>query len=122
MIPSKQLLAQFKFRPWNGVYFSDEFLSSVERAEAITAQLLATYHCERIIPLVESKVSKEEHLQRAVGMLAHAAGVDPAQLLPGLQAAGRSGSASKSRSPKRKPIDQEVRSSSRSTRAFARKC
>ena len=44
-LPSRKLLAQMKFRPWNGVFLSDEYLGSVEAATAITrdAELLINY-------------------------------------------------------------------------------
>lgn len=35
-LPSKQLLARMKFRPWNGVYLSSEYLDDVSVATKIT--------------------------------------------------------------------------------------
>ena len=51
-----RLLAQQKFRPWNGVFLSDEYLSGVEGARDITVALLRIYKCYEVIPLVESAV------------------------------------------------------------------
>jgi hypothetical protein len=34
-LPNKQLIAQQRFRPWNGVFLSEDYLSGPERAEAI---------------------------------------------------------------------------------------
>jgi hypothetical protein len=39
-LPNKQLIAQQRFRPWNGVFLSEDYLSGPERAEAI-------HFCER---------------------------------------------------------------------------
>ena len=51
-----QLLAQQRFRPWNGVFLSADYLSGPERAEAVTRDILAIYSrfhvsasvCERV--------------------------------------------------------------------------
>ena len=83
-MPSKQLLAQMKFRPWTGVFLSDEYLSSVEAADAVTVKMLAMYHDAGVVPLVESKVAKAEHLRRAVDLLAQGCGQAAETLLPGL--------------------------------------
>ena len=40
LIPSKQFLARFKYRPWKGVYCSNEFLESEEMAHKIITNLL----------------------------------------------------------------------------------
>ncbi len=42
LIPSKRLLAQMKFRPWKGVFLSEEYLSDVEAADTITRQVCTT--------------------------------------------------------------------------------
>lgn len=40
LLPTPRLLAQMRFRPWNGVFLSEQYLSGVPEAEAITWQLL----------------------------------------------------------------------------------
>ena len=48
-LPTKKLIAQQKFRPWNGVFLSDEFLSSPANANKIVVkmiQLYKEYECE----------------------------------------------------------------------------
>lgn len=74
-MPTKQLLAQMRYRPWNGVFLSDEYLGSVPAAEKITHRILQTYHNAGVVPLVESRVASSEDLQRVEGMLENAAGV-----------------------------------------------
>ena len=53
-----------KYRPWNGVFLSDKYLSSVEAAEGITASVLRLYHRYGVRPLVESNVSSAAELRR----------------------------------------------------------
>lgn len=58
-------------RPWNGVFLSEQYLSSVEAAEAITRELLMVYGAAGVVPLLESAVKTTEELSRAklLGML-----------------------------------------------------
>ena len=62
LIPSKQFLARFKFRPWKGVYCSDEFLESVDVAKEQTVKLLQTYKDHNIYPVIETNTSTEYYL------------------------------------------------------------
>jgi len=51
-LPTKKLLAQQRFRPWNGVFLSDEFLSSEDSARGVVLQMMRLYEqfgCEIII-------------------------------------------------------------------------
>lgn len=69
-VPSKKLLAQMRFRPWNGVFLSEEtYLSSVEAAEATTGKLLDVYRKRGVVPLVESAVKTEEQLETVLQMM-----------------------------------------------------
>lgn len=56
-------------RPWNGVFLSEEYLSSVEAAEAITAELLRAYAAAGVVPILESAVKTDDELQRAQALL-----------------------------------------------------
>ena len=58
-IPTKQLLARMKFRPWKGVFLSDEYLSSVEKAEKITREQIQLCTKYGANVLVESPVTKD---------------------------------------------------------------
>lgn len=51
------------------MFLSDEYLSSVEAAERITAQLLDVYAAAGVVPLLESAVKTEQELQNAVKLL-----------------------------------------------------
>ena len=72
-LPSKQLLARMKFRPWAGVFLSDEYLSSVERAEEITIAQMACLVRHGATPLIESPVTKDEDWAQCERLLAAAA-------------------------------------------------
>ena len=51
-LPTKKLIAQQKFRPWNGVFLSDEFLNSEEGAREIVLYMMRLYEdygCEILI-------------------------------------------------------------------------
>ncbi|KAK3270170.1 hypothetical protein CYMTET_21417, partial [Cymbomonas tetramitiformis] len=64
-IPSKRFLAQMKFRPWNGVFLSGEYYSSVENAERITQQVLGIYREYGVVPLMECNINTCKDLQHA---------------------------------------------------------
>lgn len=68
-VPSKLFLARFKFRPWRGVLCSDEYLNSVERAMAITRELLDVYETFGVEPLVETSVHTCAELERCRALL-----------------------------------------------------
>eukprot|EP00820_Chromera_velia_P029467 Cvel_2097.t1-p1 / transcript=Cvel_2097.t1 / gene=Cvel_2097 / organism=Chromera_velia_CCMP2878 / gene_product=hypothetical protein / transcript_product=hypothetical protein / location=Cvel_scaffold81:302-3193(-) / protein_length=366 / sequence_SO=supercontig / SO=protein_coding / is_pseudo=false len=68
-VPSKQLLARMKFRPWKGVFLSDEYLSSVEAAEAVTLEVLKAFDEFGVEVLVESAVRGEKDLEALVRLL-----------------------------------------------------
>jgi len=57
LIPSKQFLARFKFRPWRGVYLNQDFLNSLEYSTSITKEINKIYYKNNIIPLVETECS-----------------------------------------------------------------
>lgn len=80
-VPSKQLLAQMRFRPWNGVFLDEGYLASVDAAEGLTASLLQEYHTAGVVPLVESRVATDAQLQAAMRLLSAAAGVAQGELL-----------------------------------------
>ena len=68
-IPSKQSLARFKFRPWKGVYFSDKYLNSIEKANSITIDILKVYQKYKIDLLIESECSSIQQLENAKNTL-----------------------------------------------------
>ena len=65
LIPSKQFLARFKFRPWRGVYLSNKYLNSLEESHKITRKLIDYYLNNSIIPLVETELSTEKQFIEA---------------------------------------------------------
>ena len=63
LIPSKQFLARFKYRPWKGVYCSPEFLDSVDFANKLVKKILITYKQNNIYPIIETGIYKDDHLK-----------------------------------------------------------
>ncbi len=62
LIPSKQFISRFKYRPWKGVYCSDQFLESVETASELVKYLLKIYNKYQICPIIETQVTTERKL------------------------------------------------------------
>lgn len=69
LVPSKKQLAAMKFRPWGGVFLSNEYLSSVEAADAITRRLVGVYADQGVLPLVETAVEGEADVTRVRQLL-----------------------------------------------------
>ena len=69
LIPSKQFLARFKYRPWKGVYCSKEFLESVDSASNLVTNLLKFYKKFDIYPLIETDVSNDDKLNSLLTIL-----------------------------------------------------
>ena len=63
LIPSRQFLARFRYRPWKGVYCSTDFLESVDIANNYVSRLLKTYQKYKISPIIETNTSTEEKLK-----------------------------------------------------------
>ncbi|CAE7298694.1 RDH14 [Symbiodinium natans] len=59
MLPSEGQLQQMRERPWNGVQFSEEFLSSVEGMGSATSRVLAIFRELGVEPIIESKVKSD---------------------------------------------------------------
>ena len=62
LVPSKQFLARFKYRPWKGVYCSPDFLNSVDFANNFIVNLLKIYKKNQVCPIIETNVTTVEKL------------------------------------------------------------
>ena len=62
LIPSKQFIARFRFRPWKEVYISDKYLNSLHDFYAFTKDLIEIYYENNIFPLIETDFSSLEKL------------------------------------------------------------
>ena len=69
LIPSKQFLSRFKYRPWKGVYCSSKFLESLEIANIMVMKLLKTYREYEIYPIIETDVSSHDKLDALESIL-----------------------------------------------------
>ena len=63
LIPSKQFIAMFKFRPWKGVYISEEYLYSLEDFYDFTRDLVVFYKKNNITPIIETDFASTEKLE-----------------------------------------------------------
>ncbi len=63
LIPSKQFIARFKFRPWKGVYISEKYLCSLDKFNSYTKELVEFYLDNNICPLIETDFSSSEKLE-----------------------------------------------------------
>ena len=62
LIPSKQFIARFKFRPWKGVHISEKFLCSLDNFYDFTRDLVCFYKNNNITPVIETDFSSSEKL------------------------------------------------------------
>ena len=62
LIPSRQFLARFKFRPWKGVYISQKYLYSLEDFCCFTRDLVCFYKNHNITPVIETDFSSLDKL------------------------------------------------------------
>jgi len=69
LIPSKQFISRFKFRPWKGVYISERFLSSLNDFYDFTRDLVSFYKNNNITPVIESDFSSSEKLDSVYSFL-----------------------------------------------------
>lgn len=53
-LPTKKLIAQQKFRPWNGVFLSPEFLNGPEEATVIVSEMIRVYEANDVEMLWEA--------------------------------------------------------------------
>ena len=63
LIPSRQFISRFKFRPWKGVYISDKYLNSIECFNAFTKDLIQIYLDNNICPVIETEFSSFEKIE-----------------------------------------------------------
>jgi len=63
LIPSKQFIARFNYRPWKEVYISEKYLCSLENFYSFTQDLVNFYIENKIIPLVETDFYSLEKLK-----------------------------------------------------------
>ena len=66
LIPSKQFITRFKFRPWKGVHISEKFLYSLEDFYEFTRHLVCFYKKNNITPVIETDFSSIEKLNSII--------------------------------------------------------
>ena len=55
LIPSKQFISRFKFRPWKGVYIANEYINSLKSFTEFTKDLIRFYLDNNICPVIETE-------------------------------------------------------------------
>ena len=63
LIPSKQFISRFKFRPWKGVYISDKYIDSLDKFNRFSIDLICFYLDNNIYPILETEFSSSKKLQ-----------------------------------------------------------
>ena len=69
LIPSKQFISRFKFRPWKGVYISDKYLKSLDNFYKFTKDLIKIYLDNNICPVVETEFCSLEKIDNIFKLL-----------------------------------------------------
>ena len=69
LIPSKQFLARFKFRPWKEVHISEKYLHSLDDFYDFTRDLVCFYKENNIIPVIETDFSSLDKLDSVYSFL-----------------------------------------------------
>ena len=69
LIPSRQFISRFKFRPWKGVFISDNYLNSLDDFYAITKDVFEIYVDNNIYPIIETECSSVEKLEEIYSLL-----------------------------------------------------
>ena len=62
LIPSKQFIARFKFRPWKGVHISERYLCSLYDFYGFTRDLVSFYKNNNITPVIETDFASSKKL------------------------------------------------------------
>ena len=62
LIPSKQFIARYKFRPWKGVHIAKNYLYSLDDFYHFTKELVCFYQSNNITPLIETDFASSEKL------------------------------------------------------------
>ena len=62
LIPSKQFISRFKFRPWKGVHISKKYLCSLDDFYDFTRDLVCFYNDNNITPVIETDFASSEKL------------------------------------------------------------
>merc|ERR1711935_1212667 len=74
-LPTKKLIAQQKFRPWNGVFLCPLFLNGAEEATAIVSEMIQVYNANNVEMLWEAPGIRTEKDMKMVRELQNAARV-----------------------------------------------
>ena len=71
LIPSKQFISRFKFRPWKGVHISEKYLYSLDDFYDFTRELVCIYSNNNITPVIETDFASSEKLDSLYRFFRH---------------------------------------------------
>ncbi len=69
LVPSRQFISRFKFRPWKGVFISDMYLNSLDDFCKFTKDLIEFYFDNNICPVIETECSSKDKLEDIYNLL-----------------------------------------------------
>ena len=69
LIPSREFISRFKFRPWKGVFISEKYLNSLDNFYAFTKDLIEIYLDNNICPIIETECSSINKLQEIQSLI-----------------------------------------------------
>ena len=69
LIPSKQFISRFKFRPWKGVYIADKYTNSLKNFNEFTKDLIRFYLDNNICPVIETEFFPLSKLEEIYDLL-----------------------------------------------------
>ena len=69
LIPSREFIARFKFRPWKGVFISEKYLNSLDNFYAFTKDLIEIYLDNNICPVIETECSSIKKLKNVYSLM-----------------------------------------------------
>ena len=69
LIPSKQFISRFKFRPWKGVYIADKYLNSLDNFYEFSKDLIQIYLENNICPVIETEFSSSDKIDIIYSLL-----------------------------------------------------
>ena len=63
LIPSRQFIARFRYRPWKGVYIAEKYINSLDYFNGFIEDLIDFYLENDIHPIIETECFTSEKLE-----------------------------------------------------------
>lgn len=69
LIPSKEFVARFKFRPWKEVYIADKYLNNLKKFYVFAKDLINFYLENNITPVIETDFASTKRIENLYSFL-----------------------------------------------------